>query len=428
MRIVILGDLQYRRNEIIDGIVDDVKSLLPDVVILLGDYGYIDGFGSYEVFSHIASVFKEVQCQEFIPLLGNHDVQYEAGNIKWASGTVSSNYTRAFGFPPQNRIIDSDNFRIFCFHTDVQPKDDFWFAGECYISEEHFEHAKSELEKYPYKPVIMMTHAPPAGSGLLTIPEVHVRASNAYLDQDHGYQRWIDLVGRYRQIIMWFSGHYHIGHSYKDSMSIKDGLAYFITGTATSTSRDGQRHSRLLEEENGMIKVLTFDHDSKTLSVDYECEAKIRGKAKDRELTGIFTAGCGKVVSNGLKCGRNGRVYAMTDNRFLWEIDFENRIATGTLHYSNIYTLEGFAIDHDYVWRICGDKIFGHSYNDVNRFMREKDYSRCNYITKSKSELPDDLGETILYDGKVACKLHDDLICATFNDSDGKLYFEILKR
>lgn len=29
----------------------------------------------------------------------------------------------------------------------------------------------------------------------------------------------------------------------------------------------------------------------------------------------------------------------------------------------------------------CGDKLFGHRYDDKNRFMRVKDYGRCNYIT-----------------------------------------------
>ena len=51
MRIAIVGDLQYYEGENIDDIAEEIASLKPDTVILLGDYGYWDGFGCYEVFA-----------------------------------------------------------------------------------------------------------------------------------------------------------------------------------------------------------------------------------------------------------------------------------------------------------------------------------------------------------------------------------------
>lgn len=428
MRIVIVGDLQYEKNERIDGIAADVNSLLPDVAVLLGDYGYWDGFGSYEVFAQIASAFRDVPYR-VIPLLGNHDVQYEAGEWKFRPGTVAENYKKAFGYLPENQVLEFEDFRIFCLHTDCQKKGDFWFKYECYMNNAHFEELKAELEKYPDKPVIMITHAPPAGCGLLTVPEVHVRASNAYLDQDHGYERWVSLARDYRQIVMWFNGHYHMGHKHRNSISVRDGLAYFVTGVATSQSRDGQKHSRVIDVKDGIIKVSTYDHERKELSnqPDYMCGTKIRGNAEPKDITGVFKAGCGRVVSGGLKRGANGRIYAMTDNGFLWEIDAENRIAAGTLHYSDKYKLDGFVIDSEYVWRICGDTAFGHRYDDLNRFMREKDCEDCAFVVRSYSELPLDLGEPLEYEGRPVCRFGAGLLCAAFNDSDGTLCFEMIQ-
>ncbi len=429
MKIAIVGDLQYFEGESIDGIAEEINSLEPDVVILLGDYGYWDGFGSYEVFSQIDEAFKKLKCKTFLPLIGNHDVQYEAGGWRFERGTVSGNYTRAFGREPENCVLEFELFRILCFHMDVQEKDDFYYVNECYVTDEHFVWAKAELEKEPDKPVIMITHAPPAGCGLLTVPEVHVRASNAYMDQDHGLQRWVDLIHDYRQIIMWFNGHYHMGHRHKNSMSVKDGIAFFTTGSASSCSRDGQRHTRIVEVQNDIISVSTYDHDSKKNidEPDYVCQAKIRGKAEESSPYKVFMAGCGKVVPNGLKLGKNQMVYAMTDNNYLWEIDIEHGIAAGTLHYSDKYKLDDFALDEKFIWRFCGEEAFGHNYEDINRFMREKDWEKCQYIEKKRHEVNVHEENAFLYKSRIACRINNDMICSAFNDEDGCLCFEISK-
>jgi len=433
MKIAIVGDLQYWEGESIDEIVTDINSLEVDGVILLGDYGYWDGFGSYDVFSQVADAFSKLSCKVFMPLIGNHDVQYEAGGWRYERGTVTENYTRAFGRKPENCVLEFDSFRIFCIHMDVQEKDEFYHAYECYVTDEHFDWVKEELEKEPDKPVIMVTHAPPADCGLLTLPEVHIRAANAYLDQNHNMQRWCNLSHDCRQIILWFSGHYHMGHHHKNSMSVRDGIGFFTTGSASSGCRDGQRHTRIVQVENGCISVFTYDHTGKKTfdEPDYVCEAKIRGEAKEICPYKVFAAGCGKVVEGGLKLGKNDKIYAMTDNNYLWEIDIEKGITTGTLHFSDKYILDDFAVDESYIWRFCGKDAFGHCYSDANRFMREKDWERCRYIKKTKAEWSRDREclkheeKAFFYKGRVACGINADMICSAYNDEEGTLFFEI---
>lgn len=428
MRIAVVGDLQYEKGEDISKIADDIKNLAPDAVILLGDYGYWDGFGTYEVFSEVAKEFNQIDCKYFVPIIGNHDVQNEAGERLIKSGTVAENYKKAFGKTPENQILEFENFRIFCIHTEVQKKGDFYFEYECYLSDETLDMVKNELDKYPDKPVIMITHAPPAGCGLITVPMVHVRAANAYLNQDHGYEKWMDLASDYRQIVMWFSGHYHMGHYHNDSSVLTDGIAYFTTGSPTSGTRDGQKHTRVIDADNAKIEVRTFEHDTKKLSKNpdfvFELDKK-RNKKQEKTTTGIFSAGCGKVVEGGMKVGSNGRIYVMTDNNMLWEIDIADKIALGTIHYSDKYEFDGFTTDENYIWCFCGEYAFGHRYIETNRFMREKDWDGCVFETKNRAEIIYENGNELKYHNRTACETENGMICSAFNDEEGKLWFEV---
>lgn len=428
MRIAVVGDLQYQKGENISLVADDIAKLNADTVILLGDYGYWDGFGTYEVFKEVYDEFSRIGCKSLVPVIGNHDVQNEAGERLIKSGTLAENYTRAFGMSPENQILEFESFRIFCLHTEVQKKGDFYFEYECYISDETLECVKKELERYPQKPVIMITHAPPAGCGLITVPMVHVRAANAYLNQDHGYEKWAKLVRDYRQIVMWFSGHYHMGHYHEDSSVVTDGVVYFTTGSPTSGTRDNQRHTRIIDVIENQIKVSTFDHDTKIISEkpDYVfCLNNQREEKKKKEITGVFSAGCGRVKEGGLKTGANGRLYAMTDNNILWEIDIVDKIALGAIHYSDKYKLDEFETDESYIWRFCGEYAFGHRYTDKNRFMREKDWENCVFVTKNKSDIKRKKSRSISYKNRVACETDNGHICSAFNDENGKLWFEI---
>ena len=226
---------------------------------------------------------------------------------------------------------------------------------------------------------------------------------------------------------MWFNGHYHMGHKHEKSMVVTDGLAYFVTGCPTSQSRDGQRHTRVLDVDGGQIKVYTYDHDLKRIyeQPDYVRDMSIRGELHEKK-SNTFTAGCGRVVENGLKCGKNGRVYAHTDNNILWEIDIKNQISTGAIHCSKTCILDGFTIDKEYIWKICGERIFGYRYDDQRRFVRWEGYELCNYVERHIDELPCDLSETLKVGTRIACRIDDERVCTTFNDENGDLFFELI--
>lgn len=429
MRIVIIGDMQYEEGERIGSIAQDIDSLRPDIVILLGDYGTWENYGSYETFRAIREVFGGIHCQTLIPLLGNHDVQYEAGRGKYPKGTVARNYERAFGIAPVNRILEFEQFRILCVHTDVQPEALFHCIHECYVSDAHFKELKEALEERPDTPAILITHAPPVGAGLINIPQIHLRASNAWMDQDHDYMRWHHLIYHCPQIRMWFNGHYHIGHFHPDSSSQRAELSFFTTGAPTSASRDNQRHSRVLDVNGDDLRVSTYDHNLHMLcGEDYACRLAVRRNLKEQEEN-PFSTGSGRVAAGGLHLGENGRVYAHTENGYLWEIDLQTRTAMGTLHYSKKYTLDDVVLDHDFVWRICGEQAFGHRYNDPDRFMREYDYVDCRYITcdaacikqkKRRLESP-----PMQCKGRPWCRIDQNTILTSYNDAEGKLFFEI---
>ena len=170
MRIAIIGDLQNDTIDNIKKVAEDISALSPDYVIAVGDYGMYDTMVTYENFSEIAKAFLDVKCKEFVPLLGNHDVQFENGEIKYAPGTVYKNYTDAFGFSPDNRIIETDSLVICCVHLNPQTKERYIHINECTVSDDRFEDIKDRLGRINDKPVIMITHTPPACAEILCVP------------------------------------------------------------------------------------------------------------------------------------------------------------------------------------------------------------------------------------------------------------------
>lgn len=380
MRIAILGDLQNDTVDNIKKIADDINTLSPDYVIALGDYGMYNKMGTLESFRDIAEAFRDVKCEKFVPLLGNHDVQFENGEIRCTPGTVYANYEKAFGCPPDNRIIETENLVICCVHLNPQTKDRYIHINECTVSDDRFEDIKNKLDKINNKPIIMITHTPPSCAEILCVPGVHIRATNAYLDQDHDIFRWEKLARDNRNIVMWFSGHYHMGHDYPKSINIKDGLAYMTTGCPVCASRDGQLHSRIIDTDGKNIIVRTYDHNTKALrdNVDYSCPMDYcRGEYTPTNAP--LCIGSGNVIN--AKMDMNGKLYIMTDNGYLWETDLMHRYTAGTIHYSQNYTLDDFILSDNSIYRICGDKMFRHHMSDPQRFMREYDHPDCRFET-----------------------------------------------
>ena len=378
MRTVIVGDLQYRKHEDISQIVDDIISLCADNVILLGDYGNCGNRNKFEEFEYIAHACKRLNVENFVPLLGNHDVQHEIMQIS-PVGSAEEMLKNAFGITHANAFLEFEDFSIFCLGCECPPERNAYSDYECYLSADTVEQLKSKLAADKGKPVIVITHAPPCCSGLLNKPSVHLRASNAYLNQDHEYTIFADIVKENPQIKAWFCGHYHIGHDHIGSVSQCFNTHFFLTAAPTSASRDGQHHTHVLDFTDGEFYLATYDHDRHSLNAFKNIDSI--GDHKEYSFVGE-----GRPCRDYIYEATNGHIFVMTDNGFLWEIDVENRICLGTIHYSQVNLLDDFYVDEQYVWRVCGTKKFGHDLLDPNRFMREYDYARCNFIERNMDE------------------------------------------
>ncbi|CAJ1959944.1 unnamed protein product [Cylindrotheca closterium] len=123
--------------------------------------------------------------------------------------------------------------------------------------------------------IFVFTHAPPNGSGLRVLQENHVVNGCCWLNHSNEIQcrKFIELVREHRCIKAWFSGHFHLGQDYQDSITFptidpKDGpypnrgsCVFAQTSVMRSgTSRDGRQQSRLLRGNKDGFEICTVDH------------------------------------------------------------------------------------------------------------------------------------------------------------------------
>lgn len=123
--------------------------------------------------------------------------------------------------------------------------------------------------------VFVFTHAPPNGSGLRVLQENHVVNGCCWLNHsdDKECRKYIELVREHRCIKGWFSGHFHLGQDYQDSITFptidpKDGPypnrgSCVFAQTAVmrkGTSRDTRQQSRLLRGNKDGFEICTVNH------------------------------------------------------------------------------------------------------------------------------------------------------------------------
>lgn len=123
--------------------------------------------------------------------------------------------------------------------------------------------------------IFVFTHAPPNGSGLRVLQENHVVNGCCWLNHsdDKKCRKFIELVREHRCVKAWFSGHFHLGQDYQDSITFptidpKDGpypnrgSCVFVQTSVMrgGTSRDGRQQSRLLRGNKDGFEVCTVDH------------------------------------------------------------------------------------------------------------------------------------------------------------------------
>jgi len=157
-------------------------------------------------------------------------------------------------------------------------RDAKYTSHEVTIDDEQMAWFEDVVKKHPSSEgwkIFVFTHAPPNGSGLRVLQENHVVNGCCWLNHSNELKcrKFIELVREHRCIKAWFSGHFHLGQDYQDSITFptidpKDGpypnrgSCVFVQTSVMrgGSSRDGRQQSRLIRGDKTGFEVCTVDH------------------------------------------------------------------------------------------------------------------------------------------------------------------------
>ena len=143
-------------------------------------------------------------------------------------------------------------------------------SHEVYIDDEQVKWFKETIKSCPAEEgwrVFVFSHAPPMGSGLRVLQENHVVNGCCWLN--HSAKNtgvFIDIVRSNPCIKAWFSGHFHLGQDYQDSITFPEGNnrgSCVFAQTAVmgkKSSRDTRQQSRLVRGTKNGFTISTIDH------------------------------------------------------------------------------------------------------------------------------------------------------------------------
>ena len=151
-------------------------------------------------------------------------------------------------------------------------------SHEVTIDDEQLKWFEEVVESHPSADgwkIFVFTHAPPIGSGLRVLQENHVVNGCCWLNHSGGKAtvKFIDLVRKHRCIKAWFSGHFHLGQDYQDSITMPTiapevgpypnrGSCVFAQTSVmrAGTSRDTRQQSRLIRGNKDGFEICTVNH------------------------------------------------------------------------------------------------------------------------------------------------------------------------
>jgi hypothetical protein len=207
---------------------------------------------------------------------GNHDLEgldefaTDEGNLEVfmkAHGKPTPHFSRVVADKTLCVGLGSTVFRDAQYTSHEVTIDDDQVA---WFEQTLIDHPSSEGWK-----VMVFTHAPPNGSGLRVLQENHVVNGCCWLNHsdEKKCRKFIELVRKHRCVKAWFSGHFHLGQDYQDSITFptmdpKEGpypnrgsCVFVQTGVMRSgTSRDGRQQSRLVRGDKNGFQICTVDH------------------------------------------------------------------------------------------------------------------------------------------------------------------------
>uniref|UniRef100_A0A7S4BJC5 EF-hand domain-containing protein n=1 Tax=Chrysotila carterae TaxID=13221 RepID=A0A7S4BJC5_CHRCT len=151
-------------------------------------------------------------------------------------------------------------------------------SHEVIIDDEQLRWFEKLLEDHPADEgwkLFVFSHAPPIGSGLRVLQENHVVNGCCWLNHSGGdtTRKFIELVRKHRCVKAWFSGHFHLGQDYEDSITFptiprevgpypnRGSCVFAQTSVMRSgSSRDGRQQSRLLRGNKDGFQICTVQH------------------------------------------------------------------------------------------------------------------------------------------------------------------------
>lgn len=388
MRIVVLGDFHIHDEELelTRQAIEDVARAKPDLVVALGDFGCAHTIGSPAGLEKTYGLLRSTGAR-IRPILGNHDLQRESGRGSQRKHTMSRALKRLYRLERIYDVEEYDNFRIFYLCCEPQPARSCYQVQECYISRKQFEWFTAKLRERPHTPALIFSHAPPLGSGLRTVPDVHVRSTNAYLDQNHDPCRWSDLIRAHPGYALWFSAHYHLGHDGPGAHVVWERGCSFTTAVHGSATRDGCRQSRVIDVTDRRVVVSTLDHAVRSMRIapdwvrdmDADLEGSLAAAVRDggwaptdqgwRKTAEVHVGLYGERPAR-IELVHERLVYAGTKEGYLWEASPTDRAVMGTLQLGP--SVDDVAAVGKSLWWCAGGSVYAARMNDLGRFARLK--------------------------------------------------------
>ena len=150
-------------------------------------------------------------------------------------------------------------------------RDAVYTSHEVFIDDaqvEWFEKTVSECKAEDGWRIFVFSHAPPMGSGLRVLQENHVVNGCCWLNHSSkNTAKFIKIVRENPSIKAWFSGHFHLGQDYQDSITFPDdksnrGSCVFAQTAVMGkrSSRDTRQQSRLIRGNKEGFTISTVDH------------------------------------------------------------------------------------------------------------------------------------------------------------------------
>lgn len=144
-------------------------------------------------------------------------------------------------------------------------------SHEVFIDKEQIKWFQKTVEDHPAEDgwkIFVFSHAPPMGSGLRVLQENHVVNGCCWLNHSGGAstRKFIDIVRKNACIKAWFSGHFHLGQDYEDSITFPQGnnrgSCVFAQTSVMSrkSTRDTRRQSRVVRGNKDGFQICTINH------------------------------------------------------------------------------------------------------------------------------------------------------------------------